>query len=132
MPAPENETLYVLRAPTLVTVRVTVVLPGRPLIAIEAPLRLLGETTGMPALAQNFPNPFNPVTTISYDLPRETHVRLEILTPLGQSVEILVDRDELAGLHRLTWEAANRSSGVYFLKLTAEEFVQVRKMVVAK
>jgi hypothetical protein len=83
-------------------------------------------------LAQNFPNPFNPSTTISYDLPLETDVRLEILTPLGQLVERLVDRSELPGLHQITWEAANHPSGVYFLKLSAGQFVEVRKMVIAK
>ncbi len=91
--------------------------------------------TGLPAkyeLAQNFPNPFNPVTAISFSLPTSVKVKLEIFNALGQKVATLVNGKLSAGNHTTTWNAANMPSGIYFYKLEAGNFSQTRKMLLAK
>ncbi|MBI3005360.1 MAG: T9SS type A sorting domain-containing protein [Ignavibacteriales bacterium] len=90
------------------------------------------------ALEQNFPNPFNPATTIRYRLPSRSLVRLEIFNALGQPVEQLVNSEQAAGYREVTWRA-NVSSGTYFYRLEAvasgnrnERFVETKKLVVLK
>jgi photosystem II stability/assembly factor-like uncharacterized protein len=85
------------------------------------------------ALEQNYPNPFNPVTTIKYQLPRQTEVRLEIYNIIGELMKIMVDEKQDAGLHSVSWNGLDEhgsavTSGVYLYHLKAGEFVQVRKM----
>ena len=84
------------------------------------------------ALAQNYPNPFNPVTTIRYALPKSSKVTLMIYNLMGQEVARLVDGKQSAGNHNVTWNASNISSGIYFYRLRAGDFVQTRKMVLLK
>jgi len=83
-------------------------------------------------LCQNYPNPFNPITEIRYDLPVDCQVRLEIYNLLGQKVATLVDGKEKAGYKTATWDAGSFSSGIYFYRLQAGDFVQTRKMVLLK
>jgi len=83
-------------------------------------------------LQQNSPNPFNPVTEISFSLPAETAVRLVVYDLKGQVVEVLVDGRLAAGFHTRTWDARNHASGVYFCRLTAGGVVQTRKMIMLK
>jgi len=88
-------------------------------------------------LRQNFPNPFNPETTIQFDLPEIAHVRLEIYNLLGQRITTLVDNRQPAGRYTLMWDGKDQhgnavASGIYFYKLTAGDFVQVRKMILAR
>jgi len=80
------------------------------------------------ALHRSYPNPFNPETTIEYDLPQPSHVQLAILNTLGQEVAQLVDRAQLAGRHRVTWQTNGHASGTYFYRLRAGEFEQMRQM----
>ncbi|MDZ7267059.1 MAG: T9SS type A sorting domain-containing protein [candidate division KSB1 bacterium] len=90
---------------------------------------------GLPAdyaLAQNFPNPFNPTTVISFSLPASVKVKLEVFNALGQKVATLVNHKLPAGSHTATWNAASMPSGIYFYKLEAGSFSQTRKMVLAK
>ncbi|MGH1365981.1 MAG: LamG-like jellyroll fold domain-containing protein [Calditrichia bacterium] len=92
---------------------------------------------GRIVLAQNFPNPFNPETTIRFQLKNSTDVRLEVFNTLGQKVATLVDSKHNAGEHTIVWDATNSAgrkvaSGLYLYRLTAEGFVQTRKMVVLK
>ncbi|MFC1525403.1 DUF362 domain-containing protein [Candidatus Latescibacterota bacterium] len=83
-------------------------------------------------LGQNYPNPFNPGTTIELSLPRDSHVRVEILNSAGQVVDVLVDGWRTAGSHPLTWDAGHRASGTYFYRLTAPGFQQSRQMVLVR
>ncbi len=86
-------------------------------------------------LFNNYPNPFNPTTTISYSLPEAGKVNLEVFNILGQSVGILVDEYQVAGLHRVEWSAeANRpiASGLYIYRLTAGDFTETKKMMLLK
>lgn len=87
------------------------------------------------ALFNNYPNPFNPTTVISYSLPKADKVKLEIFNILGQSIKVLVDGHQEAGLHRVEWNSeANGSlaSGIYLYKLTAGEFAETKKMMLVK
>jgi len=83
-------------------------------------------------LAQNHPNPFNPITEINYALPKDSRVRLEIYNILGQKVTTLVDQTQRAGYKSARWDAESLSSGIYFYRLQAGDFVQTRKMVLLK
>lgn len=83
-------------------------------------------------LCQNYPNPFNPSTTISYALPEDGYVELEIYNSLGQKVETLVNKMMQAGVHKIIWNAHNVPSGVYFYKITINNFSQMNKMVLLK
>ncbi len=103
--------------------------------------------TGVPsafALAQNFPNPFNPTTTIQYALPVESRVTVKIYSILGQQVRTLVSETQKASYYRVVWDGRNAfnaplASGLYFCRITAEptgtgaaSFVQVKKMMMLK
>jgi hypothetical protein len=83
------------------------------------------------ALMQNFPNPFNPTTTIRYDLPRATKVSLKVYDVLGREILSLVQGDWEAGYHQVQWNA-NVASGIYFYRLQTEEFVETKKMILLK
>ncbi len=89
-------------------------------------------------LSQNFPNPFNPSTTIRYSLAKNSVVTLRILDVLGKSVAVLLSNEtKPAGRHAVIWDATNESgarvpSGVYLYELRTSEFVKVRKMALAK
>jgi len=84
------------------------------------------------SLSQNHPNPFNPTTQLKYDLPKDCLVKLEVYNILGQKVATLVDREQKAGYKTVKWDANSLSSGIYFYRLQAEDFVQTRKMVLLK
>ena len=83
-------------------------------------------------LNQNYPNPFNPTTTISFSLPEQAKVKVIIYDALGTQLEVIADDVKSAGTYNVTWNASNYASGVYFYKLEADNFVQVRKMVLMK
>jgi hypothetical protein len=69
----------------------------------------------------NYPNPFNPTTTISYQLTTDSRVRLRIFNLLGQEVASVVDGDRLAGYHQEVWDASRFSSGMYIYQLVATD-----------
>ena len=88
-------------------------------------------------LNNNYPNPFNPVTTISYTLPQAALVRMTIYDLLGRQVRTLLNQTQDAGFKSVIWNATNDygkpvSAGVYLYKIQAGEFVQTRKMVLLK
>ena len=84
------------------------------------------------ALMQNYPNPFNPATRIRYDLPWGSHVSLTVLNTVGQTVAILVNGTQEAGYHEIQFDAGRLPSGLYFYKIKAGDFVQVRKLLLLK
>ncbi len=86
------------------------------------------------ALHPNFPNPFNPETTISFDVPEPSQIRILIFNRLGQKVRTLLDENKSAGRYRVNWngtdEVGNKvSSGVYFYQIESEKFSATRKMI---
>ncbi len=84
------------------------------------------------ALHNCYPNPFNPSTEIKFSLPEGCRAKLDVLNVLGQRVETLVDGHLEAGEHSSVWEASRFASGIYFYRLTADEFVETKKMVLLK
>lgn len=99
-------------------------------IAIKSPEKT--QASQEPVILNNYPNPFNPTTTIEYKLPRREYVRLIIYDVLGREVKRLVDELQELGVYRVRFDASNLSSGVYFYKLTAGQFYGVKKFIVVK
>lgn len=96
---------------------------------------LVNSGSGLPetfALYQNYPNPFNPATQISFDLPVASDVELTIFNVLGQKVSTIIDKEMEAGNHVIEWDASNYSSGVYFYRVSAENFTETKKMLMLK
>jgi hypothetical protein len=84
------------------------------------------------SLSQNYPNPFNPSSVIQYGLPRDVWVTLEVFNILGQRVSLLVNRQEKAGDYKVVFGNCGLGSGVYFYRLSAAEFSETRKMIIAR
>ena len=117
------------------------VLPGQSLTVTEPP------PSGMPGqpstqrtgyeLYSNYPNPFNPTTTILFDLPLSQQVRLSIFTVDGRRIATLLEDLVTDGRHQVTWNGRDRSgrlvaSGTYFYRLEAEDFVETKRMTLLK
>ncbi len=83
-------------------------------------------------LDQNYPNPFNPSTTISYTLAENSDVSLKIYNVVGQEVAQLVNEKQSVGAHGVKFDASELTSGIYFYKLTAGNFISVKKMTLIK
>lgn len=83
-------------------------------------------------LMANYPNPFNPTTNIQFALPSNSNVKLTVVNALGQVVAELVNGELSAGVHDVSWNAVNMTSGIYFYTIQADNFVQTRKMLLLK
>jgi hypothetical protein len=83
-------------------------------------------------LMQNFPNPFNPSTTIQYGVPKRTQVTLTIYDVMGREIAELVNGDHEAGLYRIVWNAQGVASGIYYCRIATGEFSAVRKLILMK
>ena len=111
---------------------------GDPVYSHELRVTLLGmerDASVIPdvyALQQNFPNPFNPSTTIAYDLPHTTFVTLTVYDCLGRQVAELVRREMPAGRHLVHMDASGLASGVYLCRIQAAEFTGSRKMLLMR
>jgi hypothetical protein len=83
-------------------------------------------------LIQNFPNPFNPSTTIKYQIPELIFITLKVYDALGNEIATLVNEEKTAGTYEVTWYAENLPSGIYFYQLRAGKFVESKKMLLLK
>ena len=88
-------------------------------------------------LEQSYPNPFNPETTISYQLPQQVDVRIEVYNMLGQYVATLVDTQQVSGQHSVQWNgkdfrALQSPSGIYFVEMVAGSFKEVKRMTLLR
>jgi len=83
-------------------------------------------------LKQNYPNPFNPSTTIDYFLPQSQQVKLEIYNIAGKNIATPVDEKQSSGWHRLFFDGSSYVSGVYLYKITTENDVEMKKMMLVK
>jgi hypothetical protein len=88
-----------------------------------------GEVPALFRLEQNFPNPFNPSTTVRYVLPVRSHVTLSVFNTLGQLVATLVNESREPGNHEVQFDANGFSSGVYFYRIQAGDFVQTKRLL---
>ena len=86
----------------------------------------------MYSLKQNYPNPFNPNTTIEFALPKTELVTLRVYNVLGQQVASLVSEKLNPGIYKYQWQPDNLPSGIYYCRMEAGEYEQVRKMVYLK
>ncbi len=84
------------------------------------------------ALHHNYPNPFNPNTTIEYTLPKQANIIITIYNLLGEHVATLINQNQDTGYHKCIWNAEDQPSGVYFYKLQTESFTQVKKMLLLR
>jgi flagellar hook assembly protein FlgD len=88
-------------------------------------------------LHENYPNPFNPTTTLRFDLPEVSNITLTIFNMLGQKIRTYDKQSAAAGYHTLKWNATNDygdpvGAGVYLYQLQSKDFVKTRKMVLLK
>jgi len=96
--------------------------------ANEAPAEIAADFI----LLDAYPNPFNAITTNSYELPRAAQVKIEIYNLAGQKVETLVDDLMDAGHHQVAWDGSQYSTGIYFYKLTAGDRILAKRMTLLK
>jgi len=89
-------------------------------------------TLEQPELLGNYPNPFNPTTTISYRLPADTQVTLEIYSLLGKRIQTLIETRQSAGSYQIPFDAGNLASGIYLYRLTAGTSSVTRRMILVK
>ncbi|MBI5464077.1 MAG: T9SS type A sorting domain-containing protein [Ignavibacteriales bacterium] len=91
-------------------------------------------------LFQNYPNPFNPATVIEFSISKLAITKLQIVDLLGREVAVLVNEEKPAGTYKTTWDASNMPSGVYLVRMTANNpstssgqvFVETRKMLLVR
>lgn len=83
-------------------------------------------------LEQNYPNPFNPSTTFEYTIIKPTHVRIRLYDDVGREVKTIVDQQMQPGAYKASFDGAKLASGVYFCRMQAGNFTEVRKVVLLK
>ena len=84
------------------------------------------------SLEQNHPNPFNPTTTISYELPVKSVIRLKVYNTLGEEIATLVNEEKSAGRYEVEFDGSSLPSGVYIYRLTAGSYTASKKLVLLK
>ena len=89
-------------------------------VDVDAPLEF--------ELSRNYPNPFNPSTTIKFSLPVTSNVKLSVFNILGEEVQIIVNETKEAGIYTINIDASQLNSGIYFYKLETRNFLRVKKM----
>ena len=100
----------------------------------------VGEGVPLPkefALGQNYPNPFNPVTRIMVEMPKDAVVDVAVYDIVGRRVATILSGEQAAGYHLVEWNGQNASgqsvsSGMYFVRMTSEQFTAVRKVMLMK
>ena len=83
-------------------------------------------------LSQNFPNPFNPSTAISLEIPKRSYVTLIIYNEKGAAVSTLLSGMTEAGSYKIKWNADEMSSGVYFYRMISDNFIETKKMILLR
>ena len=89
------------------------------------------------ALHQNYPNPFNPTTLIRFEIPENSHVRLDVFNILGQKIRTLIQTNKTAGHHHIIWDATDNlgnlvANGIYFYRLDCGHFIDNKKMILLR
>jgi len=95
----------------------------------------IGDVTNLPdnfTLYQNFPNPFNPVTTIRFQIPSEEFVAIKIYNTLGQEIRTIFNEFKKTGVYEVLFDGSDLSSGIYVYRITAGNFTAVKKMVLMR
>ena len=84
------------------------------------------------SLSQNYPNPFNPVTNIKFQIVNNSFVILKIYDITGREIQTLVNEKQVPGTYEVNWDASGYSSGLYFYRISADNFTDVKKMILVK
>jgi photosystem II stability/assembly factor-like uncharacterized protein len=92
----------------------------------------IGYTVTQFELKQNYPNPFNPATTIQYALGKDSYVNISVYNTRGQFVTDIINKYQKSGIHSVSFNGKNLASGIYFYKIKAGDFVQMKKMILLK
>ena len=106
--------------------------PAPTIVAVESPL------PGRTRLLHNYPNPFNPVTAVSFDLGQSSSVQLKVYDLMGRSVATLLDEEKHPGKYTVTWDGSSSSSGIYLVKMVAvssrdgRRYDETRKLLLVK
>ena len=79
-----------------------------------------------------YPNPFNPITQIQYALPKDIHIELIVYDILGRQVAELINTDKQAGYYQAVWNGSHNASGLYFVKMTAGNYISTQKLMLVK
>ena len=104
-------------------------------IKVEDVVSISRVGTGIPddySLGNNYPNPFNPTTTIRYGLPQKSKVKISVYNVNGNLIETILHTEKEAGYHRTVWEANGLSTGVYFYRIQADNFTEVKRCIFMK
>jgi hypothetical protein len=83
-------------------------------------------------LTQNYPNPFNPMTSIKFAIPENSFVKISVFDVIGREICVLVNQEKTAGNYIVDFDASQLSSGIYYYRLEAKDFVEVKKMMLLK
>jgi hypothetical protein len=83
-------------------------------------------------LYTNYPNPFNSATSIKFDIPKESNVKLVVYDVLGKEITVLMNYKIQAGRYEVVWDGTDHPSGVYFFRMITNEYVETKKMVLIK
>jgi hypothetical protein len=100
--------------------------------AVPAAVKNINALPAEYTLHQNYPDPFNPSTTIAFSLPRSASASLKVYDMLGREVATLVNGYTTSGMHEVQFNAANLASGIYLYRLTSGNFTEVKKMMLVK
>ncbi|MDP6587406.1 MAG: T9SS type A sorting domain-containing protein, partial [Anaerolineales bacterium] len=102
-------------------------------VLVSPPLNVINNLIPLEyALMHAYPNPFNPVTNITYGLPEYTKVQIVIFDLSGNKVESLINEFQEVGYHSVDWHADNHPSGLYFVKMIAGEYISTQKLMLVK
>ncbi|HLT23939.1 MAG TPA: T9SS type A sorting domain-containing protein, partial [Ignavibacteria bacterium] len=77
-------------------------------------------------------NPFNPNTSIRFEIPSVTHAKLTVYNALGEEVDVILNETISGGIYQLSWDGSGFASGIYYYRLTAGGFTQTKKMMLIK
>jgi hypothetical protein len=83
-------------------------------------------------LSQNYPNPFNPITRIRYQIPEPAFVTIKVYDVLGNEMETVIKEEMTAGKYEIEFDGSKLSSGIYYYRITADDFIQTKKMILLK
>jgi hypothetical protein len=84
------------------------------------------------SLSNNYPNPFNPTTTIEYSTPKLSFVTLKVFDVLGREVTTIVDEEKNTGTYKVEFDGTSHGSGIYFYQLKAGDYIEAKKMILVK
>ncbi len=84
------------------------------------------------SLSQNYPNPFNPITKINYSIPQTSFVTMKVYDLLGKEIVTLVNEEKSVGNYEVEFNANNLSSGIYFYRIQAGNFIDTKKFILMK